>query len=71
MKTVAVKVLKPFGNYTEGQVVKVAVDEDGQALEVSWRRRLEDAQLDECCTVIAAETESFNPPARAPKRRDQ
>lgn len=68
MKMVAVKVLKSFDNYTVGQVVQVAVDDDGQAIELSWRRRIKDAQLDECCAV---EAESTNPPTRAPKRRDQ
>ena len=66
MKTVAVKVLKPFGSYIAGQIVQVAVDEDGQAVELAWRRRIKAAQLDECCAM-----ESINPPTRAPKRRDQ
>lgn len=68
MKMVAVRVLKPFGKYSAGQVVQVAVDDNGQALELDWRRRIKDAQLDECCVV---EAESINPPTRAPKRRDQ
>lgn len=70
MKTVEVKVLKPFGKYSAGQIVQVAVDDDGRALELDWRRRIKDAQIDECCAV-EVEVESLNPPTRAPKRRDQ
>ena len=66
MKTVTVRVLKPFGKYTAGQVVQVAVDDEGCAIDLAWRRRIKDAQLDECCAM-----ESTNPPTRAPKRRDQ
>jgi hypothetical protein len=66
MKTVVVKVLKPFGRYAAGQTVHVAVDDDGQAIELAWRRRIKDAQLDECCVI-----ELDNPPTRATKRRDQ
>ena len=63
---IQVKVLKPFGGYAAGQVVQVAVDDEGQAIELAWRRRIKDAHLDECCAV-----ESDNPPTRATKRRDQ
>jgi hypothetical protein len=66
MKMVAVKVLKPFGKYAAGQTVRVAVDDNGQAIELDWRRRIKDAQLDECCAI-----ELDNPPTRATKRRDQ
>jgi hypothetical protein len=66
MKTIAVKVLKPFGRYVAGQVVQVEVDDDGCAIDIAWRRRIKDAQLDECCVM-----EPVNPPTRATKRRDQ
>ena len=63
---IVVTVLKPFDKYTSGQVVRVAVDSDGIALEVAWRRRIKDAEIDECCSV-----ESHSPATRATKRRDQ
>ena len=69
---IEVQVLKSFGRYSAGAVVKIAVDGDGQPLDIMWRRRLKDAQTDGCCAVVETEAETtLNPPSRATKRRDQ
>lgn len=67
-----VRILKPFGGYNTGQVVRVEVDADGCPLRAEWRRRLADAKEDQCCEIVDAQAveQSDNAPATAPKRRN-
>lgn len=62
-----IRINKPFGQYTVGQVVKVAVDGSGTPLDQYWRRRLKDAGLDGCCEVV----ETNPKPSRKSRRGSQ
>lgn len=45
------EIKKPFDNYTVGQIVPVKAVR-GLPIDVYWRRRLKDAELDGCVQII-------------------
>jgi len=56
-----IRIKKTFGPYKAGQIVRVECDANQVPLDQYWRRRLSDAQHDDCCEVVTLES--------APKRR--
>ena len=50
--TITVKVNRVAG-FAPGQEVSVEVDARGNPLDLFWRRRLHDAERDQCCEVLA------------------
>ena len=63
MKTIKIKVNLPIRGFVVGQEVRVEVDREGIPLDVTWRRRLRDARIDNCCEVV--EARSAKKPARS------
>lgn len=45
-----IKVNKPLKNYQAGEVVEVNFD--NYAEKTYWKRRLEDAKIDQCCELV-------------------
>lgn len=52
MNKIRVIVLKEFDGHKVGEEVSVPCDSKGTPLERSWRRRLKDAETDECCKIV-------------------
>ena len=50
--TIRVKVNLPMRGFVVDQEVCVAVDREGIPLDVTWRRRLRDAKIDNCCEIV-------------------
>jgi hypothetical protein len=46
------KINKPIDGHKSGEEIKVESDEFGTPLQHSWRRRLNDAEFDQCCEVV-------------------
>ena len=61
MHTILIKIVKPFSGHVAGEQINVECDEHDTPLDVYWRRRLKDAQIDSCCEVVK--------PKAAPKRK--
>lgn len=55
MKTVQIKINKPFHVYKKGQIVNVSMNNDGLPLSLYWRRRFKDAKIDNCLELIINE----------------
>ena len=55
---IQIRVLGPIPPHAKGDVVSVECDVEGTPLDIQWRRRLRDAETDNCCEVV-----------RPPKRR--
>lgn len=50
---VKIEILKPLGRgLPAGKIVEVDADSGGTPLEQFWRRRLRDADRDDCCRVV-------------------
>jgi hypothetical protein len=54
---IRVKVNKALPGYRVGQVVNVESSPEGTPLSEFWRRRLKDAEIDNCCEVVERELE--------------
>jgi len=52
-----VLIKKELKGFSVGSKVRVEVDEKGNPVEVYWRKRLEDAKIDDCCELIALDDE--------------
>lgn len=62
--TIRIRVLHPgLPGHSVGDVVEVAVDSEGTPLEQFWRRRLKDAERDDCCEVVTPEALDEEPTA--------
>ncbi len=59
-ETIKLEIHAPLRNHTPGEVIKVPAYK-GQPTELYWRRRLADAQIDGCVSVI-------KPVTAAPKK---
>jgi len=51
-----IKINKNFDRYKTGQTVCIP-DNNGLPLDLFWRRRLKDSEIDECCSIILEEKE--------------
>lgn len=56
-----IHIKRTLGPHQAGQIVRVESDANGVPMDQYWRRRLIDAQHDDCCEVVK--------PEPAPKRR--
>ncbi len=68
MKTIKIKVNGEIPGYAKGGTFVVETDDEGIPLEQLWRRRLKDAETDNCCEVVASK-----PPAQdknQPRRKE-
>ncbi len=54
MKPLKLKLNQPMAGYEAGRVVTVQVDRAGVPLEKFWRRRLKDAEIDNCVEKVKA-----------------
>ncbi len=52
MKAIKLKLNQPMLGYAAGREVTIQTDKDGVPLEKFWRRRLKDAEIDNCVEVI-------------------
>lgn len=53
-KRIKIKINKAFSNFEKGQVLEVDAFDDGVPTDIFWRRRLNDAERDECCEVVSS-----------------
>jgi len=51
MPSVRIKVLKNIPDHQAGTLVNVKTDELGNPLDRFWRRRFEDAKIDDCISI--------------------
>lgn len=51
-KYIKIKVNTNLGEIEAGSVIEVLADESGTPLEKYWRRRLKDAEVDNCCELV-------------------
>ena len=54
MKAIKLKLNQPMLGYEAGREVTIQTDKDGVPLEKFWRRRLKDADIDNCVEVVKA-----------------
>lgn len=52
MKKVKLKILKPFGKFKKGDIVKLEVTENGIVKDDFWARRLKDSVVDKCVELV-------------------
>ena len=52
MKTIKIKINTPIRDYPVGFEVTVETDSNGTPLDKYWRRRLKDAEIDNCVEVV-------------------
>ncbi len=64
--TIQIKVNGTLPGYAKGRVITVACDPTGIPLEEYWRRRLKDAETDNCCEVVVEKRED-PPKSESPK----
>ena len=57
MNYVQIKVNTKLGKIEQGKVIKVEADINGIPLDAYWRKRLKDAEIDNCCSLVMPDTE--------------
>lgn len=70
-KRIRIKVNGTIPGHPPGSIVVVNADERGTPLDASWRRRLRDAEVDECCEVVQRASRSTSTRKRITKPADQ
>ena len=48
-----IKILKPFNGHKPGDKIRTPSDIRGTPLDADWRRRLRDAERDNCCELLS------------------
>jgi hypothetical protein len=48
---IQIEVKKDLGDYKAGDIISVA-SHDGVPIDNFWRRRLQDATFDDCCSIV-------------------
>ena len=61
MKTIKIKILKQMHRYPKDTIVTTEVDRDGIVLDQFLRRRLKDAEIDQCVEVVQESKEPKQP----------
>jgi len=56
MKAIKLKLNQPMSGYEAGREITIQTDKDGVPLEKFWRRRLKDADIDNCVEVVKPST---------------
>jgi len=59
-----IQVNKIFGDHKPGTIVDVDADETGIPLNHIWRRRLKDAETDQCCEIVEPEEKAAEKPEK-------
>ena len=67
-KYIQIRALKDLGKAKEQEVVKVLADENGIPFSAFWRKRLKDAELDNCCELIIENEVKPKQPKKATKK---
>ncbi len=47
-----VKILKPFLKYSAGTIIPVKCNENGLPVDRFWRKRIKDAEIDNCIEIV-------------------
>ncbi len=61
MAKVKIRVLKLLPGFAIGDEVEVDSDQEGTLFDDFWRRRLKDAERDDCCEIVKPTGESSEP----------
>ena len=69
-KILKIKINKTIGDYGPGSVVSVDADKEGTPLNNIWRRRLKDAETDQCCEIVEPEEKPADKPVKE-KQKDK
>jgi len=70
-KTVKIKVNKTLMNFAAGSVVTLPVDHNGVPFAAFWRRRLKDAETDNCCEIVQDQAPPVPKPEKSTKQKQQ
>jgi hypothetical protein len=54
---IRIRMNKAIPGFPAGRTTTVVADPEGTPLDEFWRRRLEDAKIDNCCEVVVLEPE--------------
>ena len=68
MRTILIKINKAFDGHKPNQLVKVECDLSDIPFNLSWRRRLKDAELDRCCEIVKPVEKVAEQPIQKPKK---
>ena len=68
-KILKIQVNKTIGDYGPGSIVSVDADGEGTPLNHIWRRRLKDAETDQCCEIVEPEEKPVDKPAEKPAEK--
>lgn len=52
-----IKLNIPLAGYQKGQTISIDADSKGTPIDKFWRRRLKDAEIDNCVEVVKAPSE--------------
>ena len=52
MNTIRIKLNKDIGKFKKEEVLKLRVDEYGNAYDPFWFRRMKDAKIDNCLEIL-------------------
>ena len=63
-KYIQIKALKDLGSVSAGKIIKTLADDNGTPLSSFWRKRLKDAEIDNCCEIV---TDKANKKPRSKK----
>ena len=58
MKKIQIIINKPILNYKVGQIVSISANEHNVPKDIYWRRRFNDAKIDNCLEFYNAEIKS-------------
>lgn len=52
MKHINIKINGTIPGHYKDQIISIATDDKGTPLDEFWRRRLKDAERDNCCEIV-------------------
>lgn len=50
-----IRINKGFASHKKGDIITVDTDSNGTPVDRYWRRRLKDAEIDNCCEAVMTE----------------
>lgn len=53
--TTLLKINKDLGIYKKDQIIELDSDEHGTPIDIYWQRRLQDAKIDNCVSIVQDE----------------
>ncbi len=60
MKHLKVKINGTIVGYSVGQVISIVADDNETPFDEFWRRRLKDAEIDNCCEIVKPKSVTRN-----------